>query len=198
MTVRPCHQRGATLIVSLIMLLLITVLAISSFTLGKGNLQIVGNMQQRQQAFDAAQSAVATVISTTQFTATPTDAITNPCGGGAPCASGNITVDCNGPNTTCVDVNGDGVNDVNVGVTVTCDSIQPIPVTALDFTNPNDAGCLIGASQNTGVAGASNQNSMCSNSVWDVQASATDAVSAANAVIDQGVAVRVSSSAACP
>jgi hypothetical protein len=71
-------------------------------------------------------------------------------------------------------------------------------VTALDFTNPNDAGCLVGASQNTGVAGASNNNSMCSNSVWDVQASATDAVSAATAVIDQGVAVRVPSSAVCP
>jgi len=198
MTARPCRQRGATLIVSLIMLLLITVLAISSFTLGKGNLQIVGNMQQRQQAFDAAQSAVAMVISTTQFTATPTDAITNPCGGGAPCVSGNVTVDCNGPNTTCADVNGDGVTDVNVGVTVSCDSIQPIPVTALDFTNPNDAGCLVGSSQNTGVAGASNSNSMCSNSVWDVQASATDAVSGANTVIDQGVAVRVSSSAICP
>jgi len=198
MTARPCRQRGATLIVSLIMLLLITVLAISSFTLGKGNLQIVGNMQQRQQAFAAAQSAVAMVISTTQFTATPTDAITNPCGGATPCVSSNVTVDCNGPNTTCVDVNGDGVADVNVGLTVACDSIQPIPLTALDFTNPNDAGCLIGASQNTGIAGASNQNSMCSNSVWDVQASATDAVSGTNSVIDQGVAVRVPSSALCP
>ena len=44
MTPLPHRQRGATLIVSLIMLLLITLLAISSFTLGKGNLQIVGNM----------------------------------------------------------------------------------------------------------------------------------------------------------
>ena len=37
----PRNQRGATLIVSLIMLLLITLLAVSSFTLGKSNLQIV-------------------------------------------------------------------------------------------------------------------------------------------------------------
>lgn len=177
------RQRGATLIVSLIMLLLITLLAISSFTLGKGNLQIVGNMQQRQQAFAAAQAAVATVISSIRFTTSPTNA---------------IPVPCNGNNTTCVDVNGDGVTDVNVAVTVACDSIQPIPVTALDFTNPNDAGCLVGASQDTGVVGASNNNSMCSNSVWDVQASATDAVSGANSVVDQGVAVRVAASAVCP
>jgi Tfp pilus assembly protein PilX len=184
MTAPPHRQRGATLIVSLIMLLLITMLAMSSFTLGKSNLQIVGNMQQRQQAFAAAQSAVATVISSTQFTTTPANAIPNPCNGVA--------------NTTCVDVNGDGVTDVNVAVTAACDSIQPIPVTQLNFADPNDAGCLIGASQNSGISGASNNNSMCSNSVWDVQASATDAVSGANSVVDQGVAVRVPSSAACP
>lgn len=183
MTAPINRQRGATLIVSLIMLMLITLLAISSFTLGKGNLQIVGNMQQRQQALAAAQAAVATVISSIRFTTSPTNA---------------IPVPCQGNNTTCVDVNGDGVTDVNVAVTVACDSIQPIPVTALDFTNPNDAGCLLGASQDTGVAGASNNNSMCSNSVWDVQASATDAVSGANSVIDQGVAVRVAASAVCP
>ena len=198
MTARPNRQRGATLIVSLIMLLLITLLAISSFTLGKSNLQIVGNMQQRQQALAAAQSAVATVISSIQFTQTPTNAIRNPCGGTTPCADGNVTVDCNGTNTACVDSNGDGVTDDNVAVTVACDSIQPIPVTALDYSNPNDAGCLIGASQNFGVVGASNNNSMCSNTVWDVQASATDAVSGANSVVDQGVAVRVPNTAACP
>ncbi|TLY59071.1 MAG: hypothetical protein E6K48_12365 [Gammaproteobacteria bacterium] len=62
MTRFPGRQRGATLIVSLIMLLLITLLAVSSFTLGKANLQIVGNMQQRNQAFAAAQGAVAAVI----------------------------------------------------------------------------------------------------------------------------------------
>jgi len=54
MTSFPRRQRGAALIVSLIMLLLITLLAISSFTVGKSNLQIVGNMQQRAQALAAA------------------------------------------------------------------------------------------------------------------------------------------------
>jgi Tfp pilus assembly protein PilX len=182
MTRHPRRQRGATLVVSLIMLVLITLMAISSFTLGKSNLQIVGNMQQRQQAFAAAQSAVATVISSIRFTATPTDAVLAPC-----------TV----ANTICV-ANGDGVTHEDVTVTVICDAIQPIPVSALDFSNPNDAGCLVGQAQDTGVAGASNGNSMCSNSVWDVQASATDRVSGASSVIDQGVGVRVPASAVCP
>ena len=183
------RERGATLIVSLIMLLLITLLAVSSFVLGKGNLQIVGNMQQRNQAFSAAQGAVAAVISSTQFTATPGNAI----------PANAVPAYCaGGANTTCAAVNGSNNPDINVTVNPLCDSIQPIPVTQLDYTNPNDAGCLIGASQDFGVVGASNNNSMCSNSVWDIQASATDAMSGANYVVDQGVAVRVPSTAACP
>jgi hypothetical protein len=183
MTRHPRRQRGATLIVSLIMLLLITLMAISSFTLGKSNLQIVGNMQQRQQAFAAAQSAVATVISSIQFTATPTNAVPAPCNGVN--------------NTVCVDANGDGVTDDNVTLTVVCDSIQPIPV-IVAFSDPTLQNCVIGYPPDTGVVGATNGNSMCSNSVWDVQASATDTVSGANAVIDQGVGVVVPNTTVCP
>jgi Tfp pilus assembly protein PilX len=172
----PHRQRGATLIVSLIMLLLITMLAVSSFTLGKSNLQIVGNMQQRGQAFAAAEAAVATVISSTQFSLTPTNAIAAPC---------------MGANTTCASVNGSATNDIVVTVTAVCDSTQPILNTQLNFNNPNDAGCLQGAAQDFGVAGASNNNSMCSNNVWEIQASATDQMSGANYVVDQGVMLRV-------
>ena len=183
------RERGATLVISLIMLLLITLLAMSSFVLGKGNLQIVGNMQQRNQAFGAAQGAVAAVISSTQFTTSPANAI--------PAAA--VPAYCAaGANITCAGVNGDNQPDINVTVTPNCDSIQPIPVTQLDYTNPNDAGCLVGAAQDFGVVGASNNNSMCSNSVWDIQAAASDAMSGATFIVDQGVAVRVPSTAACP
>lgn len=176
------RQRGATLIVSLVMLVLITLLAVSSFSLGKGNVQIVGNMQQRTQAFAAAQQAVATTISSTQFTKTPTNAVPAPCGAA---------------NTVCVGVNGDGANDINVVVTPTCDSIQPISVIAA-LSDPTLQYCVLSASQETGVVGATNGNSMCSNSVWDIQASATDTLTGAQSVIDQGVGVVVPSTAVCP
>jgi hypothetical protein len=184
------RQQGAALIVSLIMLMLISLLAVASFRLGKSDLQIVGNMQQRKQALSAAQQVIEQVISTTQFTATPTDAIPLPANG--------ILVPCNGPNTACVDVNGDGVTDVNVSIVVLCNAIQPILNASLDFTNPNDAGCIVGAGQDVGVVGATNGNSLCSNSVWDTQATATDVVTSAQYVIDQGVAVRVPSADVCP
>jgi Tfp pilus assembly protein PilX len=177
------RQQGAALIVSLIMLILISLLAVASFRLGKSDLQIVGNMQQRKQALSAAQQTIEQVISSTQFTATPTNAVFNPCPA---------------QNSACVDVNGDGVPDVNVGIVVLCNAIQPILNSALDFSNPNDAGCLIGNGQATGVTGAANGNSMCSSSVWDVQATAIDQVTSAQYVVDQGVAVRVPAATLCP
>jgi hypothetical protein len=166
------------------MLALITVLAVTSFRLGKSNLQIVGNMQQRKQTHASAQGAIEQVISSTQFTATPANAIPRPCGAVA--------------NTTCVDVNGDGVTDVNVTVTPACVSVQVIPSTALDFTKPNDAGCLVGTRQDFGVPGAASNNSLCANTLWDTQAVATDAISNARSVVNQGVIVRVPAGSACP
>jgi hypothetical protein len=168
----------------MIMLILISLLAVASFRLGKSDLQIVGNMQQRKQALSAAQQTIEQVISSTQFTATPGNALFNPC--------------VVGLNTACVDVNGDGVPDINVSILVLCNAIQPILNSALNFSNPNDTGCLVGSAQDTGVAGATNGNSLCSNSVWDVQATAKDQVTSAQYVIDQGVAVRVPAATICP
>jgi Tfp pilus assembly protein PilX len=180
----PRRQRGATLIVSLIMLVLITLLAVSSFTLGKGNVQIVGNMQQRTQIVSAAEQAIGTTISNTQFTQTPTNFIPAPC---------NPLVN----NTICVGVNGDNANDISVLVTPTCDSI--LPITNLQALNdPTLFNCSIGAQQNTGQVGATNGNSLCAHSVWEVLASATDTLTGANAVIDEGVGVLVPATTVCP
>lgn len=55
-------QRGATLIVGLIMLTVITLLTISGFTMSGGNLQAVGNMQHRNEAIAAANMAIEQTI----------------------------------------------------------------------------------------------------------------------------------------
>jgi Tfp pilus assembly protein PilX len=178
-------QRGATLLVSLIMLVMLTLLAVTAFKLGKGNLQIVGNMQQRNQALIAAQGAIEQVISSTTFITSPANAIASPCGGVA--------------NTVCVDVNGSGVTGVKAVVTAKCISVKTIPVSVLNFNNTNDAGCLVGISQQFGVSGAANNTaSLCANALWDVQAVATDVLSNAQASVSQGVGVRVPVTATCP
>lgn len=73
-------QKGATLIVGLIMLVLITMMVVSALLLSSTNSKAVGNMQYRTEALAAAQSAIETVISSDSkfisptFTVTPTDA----------------------------------------------------------------------------------------------------------------------------
>ncbi len=61
-------QRGATLIIGLILLVLIGLIVVNAFTLSSSNLKSVGNMQVREEAVAAANQAVEQVISS-DFTA---------------------------------------------------------------------------------------------------------------------------------
>src|SRR5687767_1480773 len=63
-------QRGATLVIGLIMLVVITLLVTSAFTLSSSNLKSVGNMQNRNESIAAANKAVEQVLSS-PFTAAP-------------------------------------------------------------------------------------------------------------------------------
>src|SRR5579859_740615 len=70
----PRHlQRGATLIVSLVMLVVMTLFAISAINLSSMNLKIVGNMQSQRLMEMAAQDAIEQMVSTsTYYSLTPT------------------------------------------------------------------------------------------------------------------------------
>ena len=98
----PGRQRGITLFVTMILLILITLVAVTTFNAGRSSMQIVGNLQQRNDSVAAAQEAIETAISTTKLLDTPAAIISPGCGGTA--------------NTVCVDVNGDGTNDVTVAI----------------------------------------------------------------------------------
>src|SRR6266550_9612093 len=71
-------QRGTSLFVGLIMLILLTLLGISAFQSSNTNLKIVGNMQVRQETLAAAQTATEQVLSDKAFInpATPPAAAT--------------------------------------------------------------------------------------------------------------------------
>ncbi len=66
----PSSQRGATLVVGLIMLVLITLLVTSAFTLSTSSLKSVGNMQARDEAIAAGNDAIEQVVSS-PFTDAP-------------------------------------------------------------------------------------------------------------------------------
>ncbi len=172
-------QRGATLLIALIMLVLLTLFAISAVNTGTTNLKMVGNMQSRSEAFDTAQQAIETVISSPQFIATPSNAVLDPCGTA---------------NTLCADVNGDGTPDYTTILIPqpSCVTVTPIKVSALNLANTEDLGCAAGQAQQFGVAGAVTGDSLCSDSVWEITAQTTGTATAARVTVTQGVGVRIS------
>lgn len=88
-------EGGATLIVGLIMLAVITLMVTGAFTLSNTNLKAVGNMQFRDEATAAANLAIEQLV-TSFTTAVP--------------VAQNIQVD----------LNNDGVTDYTVAITPTC------------------------------------------------------------------------------
>lgn len=64
-------QQGATLLVSLILLLLLTMMVGSAFTLTTANQKAVFNMQERDEAVAAANAAIEQAINNLAFNAAP-------------------------------------------------------------------------------------------------------------------------------
>jgi Tfp pilus assembly protein PilX len=181
MNSRPQRQRGITLVTALIMLVLLTLMAVTAFHIGSSQTTIVSNAQHREEALDAAQQAVDKVLNSANFMSNPSAAIpASNCSGG-------------GTNTWCVDVNGDGTADVTVALTPQpkCISGAAIKNSELDFSKTDDLACSTGQSQTFGVEGSTNTNSLCAKSNWEVTAQATDAVTNTSATVVQGVSARI-------
>ena len=92
----PQNQRGATLLVTLIMLVVLTLFAVTAFNLSSVNLKIVGNFQQQKETDATVQQALAQVLSTIAAFEDP--AVINLCIPGGtvpPCAASqhNVTID---------------------------------------------------------------------------------------------------------
>ena len=97
------RQSGATLIVALIMLTLITLLVVNAFTLSSSNLKAVGNMQAREESIAAANQALELVVSSS-FTTAP------------------VAQEIN------VDINKDGTTDYTVAVAAPrCIKVKEVP-----------------------------------------------------------------------
>jgi hypothetical protein len=173
-------QRGSSLFFGLIMLVLLTLLGISAFEASNVNLRIASNMQVRQETLAAAQTATEQVLSSPTFINPLTPPLT-------------ATVTLNRADYA-----------VNFTPSPQCESVVDIPSEDLDPANADDFVCIpSGALQQSGifVTGAPLPPSYCSNTRWKVTARVTDAASAADTTLEQGVAVRVSKAKAlnyCP
>lgn len=172
------RQRGATLLVVLIMLIVMAWFAVSTFRLSSQSQQIVGNSQTRQQATAAGQRAIEQTISSFLFATDPAAVAATP-----------ITSD----------VDGDGHDDFTAVLTPIpkCYRIHTVKTAELDITNPKDRACL----QSSGAGGTilidrpnsavPAGDSMCANTDWHIAAQVSDARSGSAVTVSQGVAIRV-------
>lgn len=101
---------GATLVVSLIMLVVLTLLAVTAIRMSNVNFRTIGNMQVRNEAVAAAQQAIEQVISNSANFTTP---VAQQIG---------------------IDINNDGVADYTVNVSApTCLKMVSVPGYSVDF-----------------------------------------------------------------
>lgn len=172
------RQRGITLVVALVMLVLITMLALSTFNLGKSSIQVVGNMQNRNEGIASSDQTLNEAISRATFTTTPLNALEAPCDGV--------------PNTRCFDLNGDGKVDVRTRLTPSpaCIKARSIKNTELDLTKEDDRNCIVGSPGNWGQVGGATGNSQCADTTWELNAVSTDQVAETNVTVVMGVSLR--------
>ena len=175
------RQRGATLVVALILLVLVALLGLGAFQTSLTDQKTSGNVQARNEALNAAQEAIEMAISTRQFAADPANALTTPCAGEA--------------NTFCTDYDGDGTPEYRTRLTPApaCVTMKVIKVAELDLAASEDLGCAVGQAQQFGVAGsaASAGDSLCASTVWQVTAESTAVGGAAKVTVSQGVGMRI-------
>jgi Tfp pilus assembly protein PilX len=111
-------QCGATLLVGLIMLVVLTLLALSSIRMSNTNLKVVGNMQVKNEAAAAAQQAIERMLSDVTNFYTPT------------------------AQTTTVDINNDGTADYTVNISAPiCLKLVAVDGYSVDFAEsaPKDS-----------------------------------------------------------
>lgn len=171
------RQRGATLVVVLIFLVLMSLFAINAFLGSTTNLRIVGNMQSRSEAEAAAQVGIEQVISSPTFAKNP-----------ALAASVPLVVN-----------NGSASYTVRITPLPSCYRVRVVKNSELDPNNPSDVSCIrSGTVQMPGVvqasptlAGQLADTSLCADTEWDIRAEVSDGRSNALVAVHQGAAIRM-------
>ena len=158
-------QQGITLFVTLVLLVMVTMFAISAMRVSNTNLKVVSSMQGRTEAVSAAQAAIEQVISSGIFTVNPTITAATPI---------------------AIDLDGAGNTEYNVSLSPapTCLRWRETPTSTLDVTNANDRGCF-------GSAKYGGSTSNCADTIWEIAATTTDSVTSAQTTVRQGLSMRV-------
>ena len=165
-------QRGVTLFVALVLLVMVTLLAVSSFRVSNTNLKVIASMQGKGEAQAAAQAAIEKVLSNAAFAEEPQVVAATPIP---------------------VDLSGSGKNEYSVRLNPipTCLKARPTDPAKLDITKAEDRPCF-----GTALVGQANLATSCAETIWEVTATTTDTVTGAETLVRQGVSMRTSTTEA--
>ena len=158
------NERGMTLFVAMIILVMITLLVVSAFRVSNTNLKIVGSMQGRQEAVASSQAAIEQVLSSKFFTENPAIVAATPLD---------------------IDINADEVADFSVAMALP-KCVRTAPVIMGSPPTPTQLACA-GSSRFPGAT----LPSWCANTIWELEASTTDRLTAAQTTVRQGVGMTV-------
>lgn len=172
-------QRGITLLVSMIMLIVLTLLVVSAIRFGNVNLRIANNTQAKAEATAAANVALEQVLDAARVAAN-LDQVN---------VSGkSYTVKTGGASYT--------VNTAKP----TCNLSKPVSNAELDPNDAADQKCFEskdGDNPLTSNNAMATSLSACNSQLWSVQADVDDGFSGAKATSVQGFSVRVSAQTVC-
>lgn len=176
------QQKGATLVVSMIMLMVLTVLVVYSIRSGNTNLRIAGNMQRQAEALTATQQVIEQVIE--QIKTVDNMALI---------PAQNVAV-TNAGATYSVATN-------SLGTAGACILQVNVSNAELNPSNPDDVTCFESQDTDRAITSSGTMSttlSACKQQHWEIQASVNDTVSGTQLTQVQGITIRVPGTVACP
>lgn len=174
-------QKGATLLVGMIMLVVLTLLVVFAIRSGNTNLRIAGNIQAQTEVSAATQQAIEQVIEEIKLPATDISQIKAQTLI-VPVGNTSYRVDVKAMSDKCI-------------IEVDVDNIE------LDPSNANDVPCFESPDEDKAIkAGGTTMTSKpsaCKTQQWEIEAGVSDAVTGTNATQVQGISIRVPATVTC-
>ncbi len=175
---RHAHQSGAVLFVTMIFLLLMTIMALTTFTVSRGTQMVVGNLTTREQVWQTAQAESELALSSPSLYLNPNailfDTTTGQFGD-------SITMSLDDAGTTSL--------KVNVTQKPVCYAAQQIVASTLDLSQLSNLECA-SLTRYTATGAVSPQLS-CSNVMFRYTVQVNDPITNAVGSVTQGAAAQL-------
>lgn len=172
-------EKGAILLVSMIMLVVLTLLVVFAIRSGNTNLRIAGNMQSQAEATAVTQQVIEQVIEQIKVT----ENIALIAAQSVPVSVGAVTY-----------------NVAVAAMASKCVFEIPVLNSALNPANANDLPCFESPDVDKAITAGgtlTSKPSACKTQQWEIEAGVTDGASGAKVTQVQGITIRVPATVTC-